>query len=243
MKFMNIIILITKIKLSISHTWVDRLECSCPENNVGYPRSYLGRQCINDFDTYNTFQIDCRKDSAAMCSPHQSINYNFDSFPKLKCAPGSTVSLYYNPNGHISKDPCIEGDPRGCRDELGPMSYIYIASNKDIYPDEIKTRDQIDQNTGLNLPGYDDKLQNIIAKFSYDADGTCQEDSDPCKISFKLPMDLKNHTDYQFVFYHVFDRNPFADEGEAYTSCMTIHSHMYEECSINTTPPPPNHCK
>lgn len=238
--FTLILILFSKIYNINSHTWVDELSCSCPET-IGYSRGYISRECLPDsFDEYNTYQIDCRKDEALICSPHQSKNFNYPEQPKLKCSPGSTVTLTYNPNGHISKDPCIEGDPRECRGNLSPMTYIYIMSNKDIYPEELKTRGDVDNNYGLAdyTPEYDANLKNVVAKFSFDANGTCQEDGEPCKISFQLPMDLKNHTDYQFIFYHSFDRDPFSTTSETYTSCMTIHSHFHPECMNKPGP----HC-
>jgi len=236
----TILILFNQFYLNNSHTWLDQLSCSCPET-TGYTRGYLGREMIpNIFDIYNTHQIQCRKAESPLCSPQQSQNFQYEKYPKLKCAPGSTVRFKYNPNGHISKDKCIEGDKRGCRGNLGPISYWYIASNKDIYPEELTIRGQINNNTGLNINStYDKKLKNMISlRNSYDINGKCEEDCDACEGSFMLPMDLKNHTDYQFVFYHILDRNPFSMDGEEFTSCFTIHIHYYPECMPTPTPTP-----
>ena len=250
MKLFIITLILINLKYRESHTWLDSLSCSCRES-TGYPRGYLNRSEMPDFDIYNTHKIDCRKAESPVCSPHQTHDFNYPKYPKLKCAPGSTVSFKYNPNGHISKDLCIQGDPRGCRGNLGPMSYWYIASNKDIYPEEIKNRSQLDSNTGLNInSSYDDNLHNIVSfRNSYDINGECKEDGEPCEGSFTLPKDLKNHTNYQFIFYHIFDRNPFAVDGEAFSSCFTVHSHYYPECMgpkptlAPTLPPTPGpHC-
>jgi len=217
----HFVLLLINVKNIISHTWIDSVSCDCPKS-IGYTRNYLSRQDIADFDRYNTYGIYDRVDNVALCSPIQSENNNFDKFPKLYCSPGSLITLTYNPNGHISKDICAEGDPRGCRDNIGPMTYIYIASNKDIYPEELTRRGQVNSNSGLNINNtYDNNLFNIVKyRIPYDSYGTCIEDSEPCKISFQLPLDLLNDVDYQFVFYHIFDRNPYATNGEEYTSCF-----------------------
>ena len=248
MKYLKIILLLINFKYSKPHTWIDSLSCSCPEGNIGYTRGYLGRDDINEFDKYSTHEINCRDPNSLICSTHQSKNFQYKKYPKLICAPGSTVYIHYNPNGHISKDLCVPNDPRGCRGcrgELGPMSYWYIASNKNIYPNELKIRSDIDLNDGLNLnTEYDNKLRNIISyRNSYDVGGNCKEDSKPCKGSFILPTDLKNHTDYQFIFYHVFDRNPFAKHSEAFTSCFSIHIMHNKKCmNKQITIPVPSRC-
>lgn len=222
-----------------AHTWVDELSCSCPDTK-GYPRNYLSRDQIADFDIANTHKILIRNDNSKLCSDRQSVNNNDINFPKLKCTPGSIVSFKYNPNGHISKDLCVADDPRGCNGQFGSMSYWYIASNKNIFPQELITRGQVNKNYGLNIDkSYDNKLSNIVSyRNRYDMNGSCKEDSDACVGSFRLPYDLLNHTDYQFVFYHVFDRNPFSADGEEYTTCFTIHSHYYDECVDKKTPNP-----
>jgi len=218
----------------LGHTWVDSISCSCP-NTIGYTRNYLSREDIEDFDRYNTYGIYDTNGDTPICSILQSENFNFKEFPKLRCAPGSDITLTYNPNGHISKDICIDNDPRECRGSISPMTYIYIASNKNIYPEELKTRSDVNTNTGLNInTDYDTKLSNIVKyRIPYDSYGTCKEDSEPCKITFQLPTDLLNHTDYQFIFYHIFNRNPFSEDIEEYTSCFTIHSHEFSECKKN----------
>lgn len=232
---MNLLFLLIIVSLNYtnSHTWIDRVECSCPEMNVGYPRSYIGRACLPDkFDIYNTYQVPGRNDNSPICSQHQSVQYQFENFPALKCTPGSKVTVYYNPNGHVSKDPCINGDPRPCRGNISPMTNVYILSNKNIFPEELKTRGQVNKNYNLatGTPEYDSKLFHVLAKATYDGNGTCKEDSDPCHITFTLPMDLEIHTNYQFIFYHTFDRDPFSATGEEYTTCMTIHAHPFPEC-------------
>ena len=250
MKFIYLLILLNQINYSYQHTWIDKLECDCT-GGIGYPRGYLGREFISDFDNYNTYQIQGRDPDALISSPHQRHNFNYPDYPKLKCAPGSKVSFWYNPNGHIAKDPYILHDPRGsrisddpclstnpqeCPTNLGPMTYWYIASNKDISPNELTYRKQVNTNQGLDLDEtYHNNLHNIFSyKNSYDIDGTCKEDGEPCMGEFTLPTDLNNHTDYQLVFYWVFDRD-FRGVGEEYTSTFTIHIHDYPEC--RTTSP------
>jgi hypothetical protein len=247
MNLLNLILIISTkyIIITDGHTWIDELSCSCPES-IGYPRSYLGRESIPDtFDIYNTYNIG-KDENSNLCSPHQTRDFNYEKYPKLKCAPGSIVKFKYNPNGHISLDQFIPGDPRGSRPSnslLPKISYWYIASNKDIYPNELIIRSDINENNGLNInSSYDNNLKNMISvRNPYDINGECS-DGQVCEGSFILPMDLKNHTNYQFIFYHILDRNPFSSTHEEFSSCMTIHIHYNKDCMKTTTQPPKKYC-
>ncbi|KDO33836.1 hypothetical protein SPRG_01715 [Saprolegnia parasitica CBS 223.65] len=215
-----------------AHSWLDAITCG---DQIGYARNFSSRDALlRDgivFDRFMTYRLENRNASQLLCAPTQRQPLQRTTHPRLVCAPGATVTFYYNENGHVTKDKCQPKDPRGC-DGIYPKNtpwYVYwdvLGSNK-------TTRNDT---TPLGSKANDTRLMELGRGF-FD-DGLCGETTKygqprarqgrPCTGSFQLPFmnattrNTKNTTTQvlSLVWHWVFDK--VYGVGEEYTTCFDI---------------------
>ena len=199
--YKKLLLIATNLYTLNSHTWIDKLICE-DTNESGFIRNYNSRMAISDFDIYMTYVMEGRNPQMNVCSPNQQdVVYN-DGFPMLRCPAGSRVSFVYNTNGHVITDQCIEGDPRGCKDDGHTVdSFWSIHSNADIKPDNLQIIGDVYTNPQFND---DSSLTNLIVKDQpYNFNGVCEAlSSEPCIGEFTIPEDIGPNGVYQFVWSH-----------------------------------------
>jgi hypothetical protein len=203
------------------HTWVSYLKCE-DTGSIGYIRGYQSREQISDFDIYMTYLLEGRNKNDLICSPHQREDKYFPNFPKLSCPQGSKVLFEYNTNGHVITDQCLPGDPRGCKQNGHTAdTYWSIHMNDHLYPNQLTTLGDVNNNPKFND---DSGLINYITKrqkFNFN-DACAHQSSESCIGEFIIPKDILPNRDYQFIWYHILDRN-YQAVGEYYTSCFDIN--------------------
>lgn len=204
------------------HSWIDELICECT-GEVGYPRNFVSRVGRTDFDTIMTYRILGRNPDAPVCSAREQSSTEYTAtFPKLKCPAGSIVRFKYNPNGHVMKDACLNGDPRGCGATVGDK-VLTKTTSWSIHWDgkqRLNTRKDINSIQKFND---DSGLINFISKGNSFDDGQCGEGrgNKPCEGTFRIPLDAPVGASKQFLWYWIFDRD-FNGSGEEYTKCFDI---------------------
>ncbi|EQC26000.1 hypothetical protein SDRG_16147 [Saprolegnia diclina VS20] len=230
----SILLLVSSFWLHVgAHSWLDAITCG---DKVGYARNFSSRDALlRDgliFDRFMTYRLENRNASQPLCAPTQRAPLQRASHPRLVCAPGDTVTFYYNENGHVTKDKCQPNDPRGCDGIYAKNTpwYIYWDVSSDT---SITTRNDTTRALPLGRKTNTTRLVEL-GRGLFD-DGLCGETSKygrprarqgrPCIGSFQLPpMNASNNSNsthvLSLVWHWVFDK--VYGVGEEYTTCFDI---------------------
>lgn len=240
--FYLLLFLIYNIK---AHTWIDFAIC-IDTGEIGYPRNYVDRTTVPNFDLYMTYLLEGRDPASPVCSPNQRNAIYSNRFPMLSCPAGSEVEIEYFTNGHTISDACLAGDPRPCLPNGNPPDTFWsIHTDRLIKPRKLAVLGDINSNIQFND---DSGLINVISQRNkYNFNDACDDvSSQPCRARFRIPNDFSTDT-YEFIWYWIFDRN-FRANGEAFTTCFDIFVTNNQQPPLTPRPPtvrpsPPPNCR